>query len=679
MKEKPDNNLFILQWIWKSYLCNALIPLLLIELVFIGMFFLSNNWSQREMLSLLKNEVRAHLQEIAQRECLIISEQISDISPVAAANADKIINTVTNQILNLDLPWQGYGLLLGKDGTVLALPDKGEKDWVLNELTNHHYNEAALKDAFAPDQFNLYKRPDLAAFGKQVAGKTTGFASINLGGMKQAVSWATVTGTGWKLLIIAPENNIYSNADKMNSRLLKIGSSMLAGLVLLYCIFFFILFKKSHKMSNSISQPLLEINNIIQRIVAGDYFQKQRDLGVHELQETASLLIHMGQQLETANENLLHIQAKLKKKESDLQALIKSIDDIIFEVDENGIFKNVWTNSEKILLMPVDQVIGNPIQSIIAPDKSDTYLSKIKQVIENQEPDVFEYMMDTLYGRRWYLVRVAPIASELKSVSVSMRDISERKEMEKSIIAAKEEAEKASMAKSQFLSNMSHELRTPLNAVLGFSQILQMDKSAPLDNSQSESVKEIVKAGNHLLMLINEILDLAKIESGKLNILIEPVKILPIIEETVAFIKPLAKENDIEIAINPRDCMEQYVLADSIRLKQVLLNLFSNAVKYNYNSGKVSFYCEKIDKFIRFNILDSGLGIPSAQLPAIFDPFYRLPITANNVEGTGIGLAAAKQLVELMGGNINVKSQEGQGSHFWFDIPCAEAVDRRDI
>jgi signal transduction histidine kinase len=297
------------------------------------------------------------------------------------------------------------------------------------------------------------------------------------------------------------------------------------------------------------------------------------------------------------------------------------------------------------------------------------YKEKINEVINNGETVRIEYSIETIKGKKWFQSSISLVRNTGQTVVVSARDITERKEMEKSIISAKEEAEKASRAKSQFLSSMSHELRTPLNAILGFSQILEMDPEAPLNESQSQSVNEILKAGNHLLTLINEVLDLSKVESGKMSISIKPVEIKKVVDEAIALVIPMAQKHNVEIDISNVEYMNEYVLADNTRLKQVLINLLSNAVKYNKENGKVTLYCDKGDKFIRFNVVDTGKGISKDDIELVFKAFYRVDDRTSTVEGTGIGLAVAKEIVELMGGNINVESKEGVGSRFYIELP----------
>jgi PAS domain S-box-containing protein len=254
------------------------------------------------------------------------------------------------------------------------------------------------------------------------------------------------------------------------------------------------------------------------------------------------------------------------------------------------------------------------------------------------------------------------------------RDITERKHVEEALNRAKELAEEASRSKSEFLSRMSHELRTPMNAILGFAQLLTMSRKEPLTPIQKERVRQIVKGGQHLLDLINEVLDISRIEAGRLQISPEPVSIRESIQEVIDLTMPLAADRHIQLHANLETEANPYVMADRQRLKQILLNLLSNAVKYNYDGGYVMISCEKpsVDRW-RISVTDTGSGIAPENIGRLFTPFERLVADLSNVEGTGLGLALAKRLVELMHGNIGVDSTVGRGSTFWVELPLAES------
>ncbi len=236
---------------------------------------------------------------------------------------------------------------------------------------------------------------------------------------------------------------------------------------------------------------------------------------------------------------------------------------------------------------------------------------------------------------------------------------------EEALRAAKNEAEHANEAKSIFLSNMSHELRTPLNAILGYTQLLKHDQS--INQKQQDNIKEINDAGELLLELVNQVLDLSSIEEGNLQVSIEPVALENILKECKSLIQPLADKNHIRLDFITN--FTGYVMADHTRLKQIILNLLSNAVKYNHLNGMVNVRCSYIsDNRVRIEVSDTGYGIPNNKLNSLFEPFNRLEINTKKIEGTGIGLTISKKLTDMMKGTLNVQSDVGRGSTFWVEL-----------
>ena len=227
----------------------------------------------------------------------------------------------------------------------------------------------------------------------------------------------------------------------------------------------------------------------------------------------------------------------------------------------------------------------------------------------------------------------------------------------------------ADLAKSEYLSRMSHELRTPLNAILGFAQLLEMDE---LREDQQESLGYILSAARHLLALINEVLDIAAIEAGRLTLSLEPVWVADVVSETVSLIRPLADQQGILLVSPARTC-DAHVLGDRQRLKQVLLNLLSNAVKYNRPAGSVHLTCEHVNGRLRVKVADTGPGIPAEALERLFVPFERLGSEHGTVEGTGLGLPLSKRLADAMGGSLELETIPQQGSTFWVELPLIEA------
>ncbi|MGE0867105.1 MAG: PAS domain S-box protein [Kofleriaceae bacterium] len=242
---------------------------------------------------------------------------------------------------------------------------------------------------------------------------------------------------------------------------------------------------------------------------------------------------------------------------------------------------------------------------------------------------------------------------------------------------ARELAEAASNAKSEFLASMSHELRTPLNAVLGFAQLIQRDRKEPPSTRQRERIDHVIRGGEHLLKLIDEVLDLARIEAGGVAISAEPVTLREVLDEVVNTLEPMAARSNVQLALAVLPSALPPVTADRTRLAQILMNFGSNAIKYNRAGGHVTFKVSRENTKVQISVIDDGIGIPEAKRSRIFEPFHRAGQEAGPIEGTGIGLAISKRLAELMNGGVGFASETDRGSTFWVELPIDSAAPAR--
>jgi signal transduction histidine kinase len=246
-------------------------------------------------------------------------------------------------------------------------------------------------------------------------------------------------------------------------------------------------------------------------------------------------------------------------------------------------------------------------------------------------------------------------------------DISDDVHAAKELRVARVAAEAASAAKTEFLSSMSHELRTPLNAILGFAQLLRRDKKEPLADRHQGRVDQILRGGEHLLRLIDDILDLARIEARGVSISTEPVSVCDVLVEVRRTLEPMAAQHEVKVTVEAPEDLPM-VAADRTLLAQILMNFGSNAIKYNQPSGSVTIRVSKVHQRVRITVADTGMGIPVDQQDKIFQPFQRAGQETGRIEGTGIGLVITKRLAQLMDGDVGFRSVQGQGSEFWVDM-----------
>lgn len=383
------------------------------------------------------------------------------------------------------------------------------------------------------------------------------------------------------------------------------------------------------------------------------------------------MVFSAGRDITSQVEAQIELAGSLKTKRAILDAVVDSI----ITVDEQFHILDVSPGTDRIYGVSIDERRGMNSLMIVVPEDRHHVATELRRLFQGEDGDIASYRFRALHVNggllnietRGRLIR-DDAGNEPRAVLVS-RDVSEAVAAEAVLKEAKETAERANAAKSEFMSRMSHELRTPLNSVLGFAQILEMELESP---DALEMVRYIHNSGKYLLELINEVLDISRIESGHISVLIEPIALKDLEIKCIELVTTQA--NDLDITISSLACHDFYVLGDQQRLKQVLINLLSNAIKYNRPNGSVAISCEALQDKIRLSVRDTGPGIAPDLLSRLFTPFDRLDAEMSGIEGTGLGLALSKGLIEAIGGTLGVESQVGWGSTFWIELPVTECA-----
>jgi PAS domain S-box-containing protein len=388
-----------------------------------------------------------------------------------------------------------------------------------------------------------------------------------------------------------------------------------------------------------------------------------------------------GDEVSRVGKCLAKASALLRQREATLQAVFDASPDIIAISAPDRRFRSINAAFQWILGHPPADWLGRDFLELIHPEDRSAVADDFQRVFAREQPLLHFRCRGQHAAGHWVVLEaqgslLAETGGDGDGLVAVTRDVTERNRLEQVEQEARRAAEEANRAKSEFLSRMSHELRTPLNAVLGFGQLLELD---PLTPEQTDAVEHILKGGRHLLSLIDEVLDIARIEMGKMTLSLESVHITELVHDALDLIRPMASQRSIHLLTHGMDRCEVYVLADRQRLSQILLNLLSNAVKFNRISGGVTVSCKVLDNCVRINVADTGPGIRPEHLPLLFTPFERLGAERDGTEGTGIGLALSRRLAEAMGGTLDVDTVYGQGSTFYVTLPLVEGpVERYD-
>ena len=482
---------------------------------------------------------------------------------------------------------------------------------------------------------------------------------------------AQIAGTRWQVLVEIPRQDVVEPAWVFFWRMLPLGLVFVVTAGLFVYVF-----------TPRITKPLRDLTAAAEAISAGSHPSRIKTPRRDDIGRLAIAFNEMAERLE---DRVQQRTRRLAEAEERTKAILSTANDAFVGMDGAGRIIDWNRQAETIFGWTSQEAIGCGLVDTIIPERHrGAHRTELARYLPTGDGTVLNQRMELTALRKngdEFPVEItiwASGSSENPTLHSFVRDITERKRAERAVSDAKTEAERANQAKNEFLSRMSHDLRTPLNAILGFAQLLETERLKP---DQHEGVQLILRGGKHLLELINEVLDITRIETGQLSLSPQPVDVRDVVQHATALVSALAADRGITLDIADVPKPGWAVIADRQRLTQVLLNLLSNAIKYNRRSGRVTVAFEtKADRRLRITVTDTGAGIPPDKLKRLFTPFERLGAEATAIEGTGLGLALSRGLTAAMGGSLGVVSRVDHGSTFWLeftlsDRPCTAHMD----
>lgn|GEM_PF-1435138 len=608
----------------------------------------------------------------------------SAISPVyrgdfleGVVGLDVTLESFSNSVLNLDVPWGGYGILIARDGTILAMPEAAEHDFGLTELKGHTYATAILGDTFKPSSYNIFEREDLAPLSAAIH-EQGGSTWVDLGGGSLVAS-AKVDSSGWTLAIIVGDYRLFTSARELLSKLQVVGWWMIGAILAVHLLFLMFIFRRARGLAASITTPLAKMDAVVAAIGDGTFHSESLEHGIVEVQRTFDGLQATGVALGDAGRAMARARQDLELQALHLRILMDTVPVPVFFADAtrtvagtNAAFREITSGGA---LSELKAYLGHEAHKHLRPDDGRDMGEFIWRCGDGPEAHEF-------------LARVArlprPVHEDLTQERDApvfigvLIDLTAQEQARIHAEQARDAALTASKLKTGFLASVSHEIRTPMNGVIGMTELLE---GTALDDEQRLYVKTVRECASALLVLINDILDFSALEAGRTTVTEVDFDPTATTESVLDILWPRALAKGITLTARVEDSVPDWIRGDDGRVRQILLNLVGNAVKFT-DSGEVHVrvYVKgdaDAGGFVCVDVRDTGPGVPAQLEHLLFQPFSQLDSSDKRRHaGTGLGLSISKRLVELLGGEIGYRAAP-EGAIFWFTVPLQPPVEKR--
>jgi signal transduction histidine kinase len=578
---------------------------------------------------------------------------VSAIAPVyrgdfleAVVGADVTIDRIVAAVLRQDIPWQGFLILIGKSGDLLALPPQGERLFGLKELTEHDYVDAIRADTFKPEEFNVYRRADFSEAGRLLREQPAGTARLS-GAEPHLVAWQTIPSVGWKLMSLVPEAAVFGTSRALNRDLAAVGWVMLAGLVGFYLVFFTFLYRRARFVSRSIAEPLAQIERMAHRIAVGEYEQVSPQFGVTEFRHTVGELERMGRLLGESNFARVAAEARLTERNEELSTILSLSPDGIVSFDAVG--RVTETNPAFLALTCW------PRAALIGITRG-AFWAKLAELGSCPEPQPGTASQLRLQRPRPAVLECRVVGTPAAAQVAYFRDVTRADELDR--------------AKSRFVATAAHELRTPIAVIAGYAELLQA--TDPPAGQRGEILATMRRHGDQIAGIVSELLDLARIEAraGRDFTMIRQ----PIAPAVSRYIESFRVGEYARVPTLAGDIGEAEAFVDADKFCQALSNVIANACKYSPAESPIAVRLVATGDDIGVCVEDYGEGMDEETQRRIFEHFYRAETTVD-VAGTGLGMSIVKEILDIHGGRVEIESAPGAGTRVTLWLPRAPLRD----